>query len=340
MIINMKNILRITSVFALSVLCIPALSLSADTPEKVSGSGNISNITEETEKEYKPQEKKREYFSVLDTESGQVSEISVRDYIIGAVCAEMPASFEEEALKAQAVASHTYALYQINSSSGDKSLKGADFSDDPSKYQAFFTNDEIRKYYGDKYDEYYARVSAAVDEVCSTILVYDDEPIVAAFHSMSPGTTESAENIWGTALDYLVPCDSSSDISEPGYREEYTFTSDELRSRISAVHEDAEFSSDCRNWFSDIRKSDSGTVLEMNTGNITMTGTEFRDIMTLRSAAFDISYSGENKFTITTEGYGHGVGMSQYGANCMASQGKTYEQILEHYYKGTELKIV
>lgn len=338
----MKNIIRITAVFALSVICIPALSLNGKS--QYAGAQNKENritekeicITETTDKS----DNKKEYFSVLDTESGQVSDISARDYIIGAVCAEMPASFNEEALKAQAVASHTYALYQIQNSRNDESLKGADFSDDPSKYQAFFSDEEIRKYYGDKYDEYYQKVAAAVDSVYDQILVYNDEPIVAAFHSISSGMTESAENVWGTELDYLVPCDSSSDIDAPGYTEEYCFTADELRSRISAVYEDIEFPSDFRKWFSDIQTSESGTVLNIKAGNTALSGAEMRDILTLRSSAFEIAYSGDSKFCITTRGYGHGVGMSQFGANYLASQGQNYTQILDHYYKGATVKTV
>jgi stage II sporulation protein D len=249
----------------------------------------------------------------------------------------MPASFSEEALKAQAVASHTYALYQSMTSKDDKSLMGADFSNDPAKYQAYFTDEEIRRYYGDKYDEYYGRICAAVDEVADMILVYNDEPIVAAFHSMSSGITESAENIWGQKIEYLVPCKSESDTDAPGFCEGYTFTAEELRARLMTVYEDLSFPEKYNEWFTVSNRSSSGTVLSLSAGNTTISGAEFRELLSLRSANFEISYDGDGKFSVTTRGYGHGVGMSQYGANYMAENGSSYKEILNHYYPGAVL---
>ena len=335
--------LKISAVFALSVIGIPAISLG-----RMPDIQNVTCSVSATKSEAKSPEtdtvspglSEEQFFSVLDIKSGQVSEIPVREYIIGAVCAEMPATFCEEALKAQAVASHTYALYQKMHSKNDSSLMGADFSNDPSKYQAFFNDSEIREYYGDNYEEYYGKVSDAVDEVCDMILVYEDEPIVAAFHSMSSGTTESAENIWGVNLSYLVPCDSSSDKNAPGYEEEYIFTPEEIKARIISKYEDAEFPSDTKKWFSEIQRSSSGTVTNLKAGSIQITGMEFRDLLSVRSAVFDICLTNDNNFSVTTHGYGHGVGMSQYGANSMAAEGKTCKQILEHYYRGTEIKSV
>lgn len=339
----MSYILKISAVFALSVIGIPALSLS-NMPDIQNVTCSVSETKSDTETpetdQSSPDSSEEQFFSVLDIKSGQVTEIPVREYIIGAVCAEMPATFCEEALKAQAVASHTYALYQKMHSQNDSSLKDADFSDDPSKYQAFFTESEIREYYGENYEEYYGKVSAAVDEVCDLILVYEDEPIVAAFHSMSSGTTESAENIWGVNLSYLVPCDSSSDKNAPGFEEEYIFTPEEIKARISSKYEDAEFSSDTKEWFSEIQRSSSGTVTNLKAGSVQITGMEFRDLLSVRSAVFDICLTNDNKFSVTTRGYGHGVGMSQYGANSMALEGKTYEQILKHYYKDVSIKTV
>lgn len=338
----MKNILNIISVYALSLISIPALSFTGDKPlTKSEKSPDKPVVTEYSVKNTGTDELSSEgFFTVLDTKTNELMEVPVRDYIIGAVCAEMPASFSEEALKAQAVASHTYALYQSMTSKDDKSLMGADFSNDPAKYQAYFTDEEIRRYYGDKYDEYYGRICAAVDEVADMILVYNDEPIVAAFHSMSSGMTESAETIWGQKIDYLVPCISSSDTEAPGFSESYTFTDDELRSRLLVRYPDLAFSGKHDEWFSIGSRSESGTVLELTAGNTVISGTEFRELLSLRSANFEISYAGENKFCITTKGYGHGVGMSQYGANAMAEAGSGYEEILKHYYSSATLKTI
>lgn len=279
-----------------------------------------------------------EPYLVLDINSGQVMEVPVRDYVIGAVCAEMPASFEPEALKAQAVAAHTYAERQrrISRNSPKKELCGADFSNDTSKYQGYFTDSQIKHYFGENYDEYYGKIIAACDEVVDCILTYQDEPIIAAFHSMSAGMTESAENAWGTAVDYLVPVDSSADKSAPKYEEEVRVTQSFLKSRLEEVFTGVELGEDASRWIMPAERSDSGTVLTAVLGDRTVTGNEIRTALGLRSADFQVRIEG-NDAVIITKGFGHGVGMSQYGANAMAKEGKTWQDILAHYYPGSEI---
>ncbi len=281
------------------------------------------------------------FYPVLDTETGEVLEISVRDYVIGAVCAEMPAVFEAEALKAQAVAAHTYAhrLALLAESRTDESLKGAYFSDDSSKYQAFYTDAEIREAYGKHYDVYYAKVSAAVDAVLGEILVYEDAPIIAAFHAMSSGKTESAAHVWGSQVDYLVPVDSSSDVNAPLYEQTAVFSAEEVRRILSDARDGLSLGADAAAWFTDPEVTGSGTVTQIRTGNCIFTGQEIRSLFSLRSAAFSVAYA-DGAFTFTTKGYGHNVGMSQYGANGMAQVGADYREILAYYYPGTELEVV
>lgn len=277
-------------------------------------------------------------YPVLDSQTGEVMQIPVRDYVIGAVCAEMPASFESEALKAQAVAAHTYAhrIALHAESHPDKSLKGAYFSDDPNKYQAFYTNEEIRERYGSDYDLYYTKVANAVDAVLSEILTYDGAPIVAAFHAMSSGRTESAEHVWGTPTAYLMPVDSTGDRDAPRYEQEAVFAQEEVQKRLKNARKELTLPSDAQNWFSDVKTSESGTVLRLSVGDATFTGQELRSLFSLRSASFTVEYA-DGTFTFTTRGYGHNVGMSQYGANAMAKEGKSYREILAYYYTGTEI---
>lgn len=148
-----------------------------------------------------------EPYKVLDVSTGEIMEVPVREYVIGAVCAEMPASFHSEAIKAQAVAAHTYAerqrLHEKEYPTAE--LNGADFSNDVSKYQGYYTEAQARQVFGADFEKSYSRISECVDEVLDYTIVYKDEPIISAFHSMSSGVTESAENAWGTAVDYLVP---------------------------------------------------------------------------------------------------------------------------------------
>lgn len=355
----MKKYISVVITFACILILAPSIAVFSDLQD---GSDNPANTSQSespvaeisqadglensiaesvTEREVSENDKLQtnpEVFRVLQISSGQVSEVPVRDYIIGAVCAEMPASFEPEALKAQAVVCHTYAVRRQmkENSSPDTELKGADFSDDSSKYQAYFTADQIKSFYGEKYEEYYSKVCLAVDEVLNEILVYDNQPAVTAFHSMSSGFTESAENVWGYEIPYLVPVSSTEDMSASQFEETVDFTASELFTRFTLAYPDIRLEGDKSGWIKINKVSDSGTVLSMTVGNKEISGLEFRSVLSLKSACFSVSCSDE-KISVTTKGYGHGVGMSQYGANEMAKGGKTYREILAHYYKGTEL---
>ena len=287
-----------------------------------------------SEKQAKRSKKRSaEAYRVFNIEDGEVLKVPVRDYVIGAVMAEMPASFETEALKAQAVAAHTYAERQHlrQKDSPSEELHGADFSNDTSKYQGFFTKEQAKERLGEKFDENYKKIASAVDEVLPYIITYDDTPIIAAFHSMSPGFTESAENAWGSPVDYLVEVDSRSDLTAPKFREDKRFTVDEMRAALAAAFPDASLGDDTAEWLVPQTVSDAGTVLTASVGDKTVTGGDIRTALDLRSAAFEVRCEcGE--FIITTKGFGHGVGMSQYGANAMAADGKSWREILEHYY--------
>ena len=282
-----------------------------------------------------------EPYRVLDVSTGKVLIVPVREYVIGAVCAEMPANFGTEALKAQAVAAHTYAERQRSLAREEPrtELCGADFSNDTSKYQGYFTDEKIRQYFGENYDEYYRRISSAADEVLPYVITYEDEPIIAAFHSMSSGRTESAENAWGAPVDYLVPVDSLSDTKAPKYEETVRISRDDLRDELEAAFEGIALGEDMTKWLTVAEISDSGTVLTVRAGDRTVTGNDIRTALGLRSADFDIAFDDEQA-VITTRGFGHGVGMSQYGANAMASAGSTWREILAHYYPNCNIEEV
>lgn len=343
----MKNYICIIGVFALLMTAIPAASyksatagISAENNAEVSETAETSAEQSETTAIENTVEESKEnnIFLVLDVSSGEIIQVSDRDYIIGAVCAEMPASFENEALKAQAVAAHTYAVRQRENEIKNPTpeLNGAYISNDSSKYQAFFTQEQAKEYFGDNFDEYYSKISECVDSVENQILLYDDEPIVAAFHSMSSGKTESAENVFGNAVDYLVPVESSDDTSAPKYLTEYQFTSDEIAARLKEAYPEIVLPDDKSQWISVKQRTASDTVTSVQAGDINISGWDFRNLLSLRSASFTIDYE-NGIFSVETHGYGHGVGMSQYGANAMAQKGCTYDEILKHYYQGAEL---
>lgn len=277
-------------------------------------------------------------YTMLDITSGKTVEISVRDYLIGAVCAEMPATFAPEALKAQAVAAHTYAerQHQLEQQNPTPELNGADFSNDSTRYQACFTENQARLYYGDSFELYYQKITDAVDAVLPYILTYDGDPIIAAFCSMSSGTTESAETVWGTQVAYLVPVESAADMEAPRYLDTKTFSAEQLRTALEETFPDITLGDDPTAWIVPGQRSDAGTVCSVTVGDMTCTGQTLRQALDLRSADFSFEWDGTN-CCFTTKGYGHGVGMSQYGANAMAQDGGSWEEILAHYYPNTQL---
>lgn len=342
----MKSYISAALIFAALLVTVPSIPLFAaeisgkNMPESRTAAVTEPKQTEASESAGKNDEAETnsDTYIVLDITTGKTEEISAEDYIVGAVCAEMPATFEKEALKAQAVAAHTYAERQKAKAlaSPDSELCGAYFSNDSEKYQAFFTENQAKQYYGENYEKYIEKIREAVSEVSDEIIVYNDEPIIAAFHSMSAGKTESAENVWGNDVEYLIPVESEADSSAPKFLEEYEFTEDEMRTKLENAFEGIELDDDPENWFGNAEKSESLTVLSIEAGDKTLTGQEIRAALSLRSAAFDISY--DDGFKITTRGYGHAVGMSQYGANAMAEDGKDYKEILEHYYPNTAIK--
>lgn len=349
----MKKYISQLLALSLSVMVIPAIPVyisgRAERSQKktaVPKSSSAEEATNSTESQYtadnvpeeaQPAADPAEPYKVLDMASGEIIEVPVRDYVIGAVCAEMPASFHEEALKAQAVAAHTYAERQRirERTNPTADLMGADFSNDTSKYQGYFTQAQAKQFFGESFDESYRKISAAADEVLPYILTYEDEPIVAAFHSMSTGKTESAENAWGASAPYLVPVDSSYDTKAPGYREEIRLAKDVLRQKLETAFPGIILGDDISTWIAPLESSGSGTVLIAAAGDRSVSGNELRQALSLRSACFDVRFEGEEA-VFTTRGYGHGVGMSQYGADSMAQNGSTWREILSHYYPGTK----
>lgn len=332
----MKDTLKISAIFTIFLILIPMLGFLKYEP---AASEPPDEEQTESEQDNAPTLNDDCTFLVLECETGQVLSMTMLEYVTGAVLGEMPADYEEEALKAQAVAAHTYALRRKMQqlSSPDPELKGAYISDDSTKYQAFFTPEQAQSFYGEKYAEYNARVEKAAASVINEILVSGGEPIVAAFHAVSSGKTESAEVVWGSAVDYLVPVESEGDISAPNYTEEKIFTEAELEARLTQSEYDITLPSDKSKWLKINSVSPSGTVTDVSAGDKHLSGAELRQLLSLRSACFMVEYDKDKGYTITTKGSGHGVGLSQYGANEMAKSGSNYREILLHYYSGAEI---
>ena len=273
-----------------------------------------------------------ETFPVEDQSAGKVVQLSRREYVLGAVAAEMPVSWPDEALKAQAVAAHTYALYCRDHAALQS---GAWLTVDPARRQGCLTEPVLRSYWGTAYEQNYARLSALVDEVLNDLLFYDNAPACTSYFAISNGRTEASENVWGTALPYLIPVDSGTDLSADNYQYTAVFSAAQVQQAFSGLGITADLAAP-ESWFGPVEQTSSGYTKSLTVCGQTCTGQEVRDALALRSAAFTVACA-DGKFTFTTRGFGHGVGMSQFGANYMAQHGADYRAILAHYYPGTTL---
>ena len=267
-----------------------------------------------------------------DQSTGQTITLPLREYLIGAVAAEMPVSWPDEALKAQAVAAHSYALYRRDHSTREN---GAWFTADPARRQGCLTDAVLHSYWGTAYAASYARLSALVDAVQTQVLYYEDAPAGTSYFAMSNGRTEASEKVWGTALPYLIPVDSSTDLSADNYQYTAVFSAAQVQQAFSVLGITADLAAP-ESWFGPVEQTSSGYTKSLTVCGQTVSGTALRQALGLRSTCFTVQYQSGN-FSFTTRGYGHGVGLSQWGAKAMAEQGADYADILAHYYPGTQL---
>ncbi len=267
-------------------------------------------------------------------EGGEVTEMTLADYLWSVTAAEMPASFEPEALKAQAVTARTYTAWKM--AAGESNHPEADVCTDINCCQAFLSREQAAANWGASAAAYAEKISAAVADTDGQIMTYDGQPIQAVFFSSSAGRTEDAVAVWGSAVPYLVGVDSPEGEDVPNYHTEVTLTAEEFRTAFLAQYPGADLSGEPAAWFRNTTLTASGRVAAMDVGGVTVKGTQLRSLFSLRSTSFTVT-TGEDSVTFQVTGYGHGVGMSQYGANALAQQGKTWQEILNWYYTGIEI---
>ncbi len=280
-------------------------------------------------------------FKILDKTTGRVATVKAVDYVRGAVAAEMPALYHPEALKAQAVAAYTYAVRQAlrQRAAPEAALKGADFEADPQNLKGYLTEKQAKELYGEQFELYWGKVCAAADEAGRYILTYEQQPIAAAYHAISAGRTEAAINIWaGEDPPYLTMVESPGDILAAGYKTTVQVQAQDLGAKIRAAYPGILLPKDVASWVQIESRSDAGYVTQVSVGGQAMSGQELRTLLDLRSSHFEVRYSG-GVFTFTVLGYGHGAGLSQNGADYMARQGATFDEILLHYYPGATIAL-
>ena len=262
-------------------------------------------------------------------EDGRVSQLTMEEYLWRVVAAEMPANFEPEALKAQACAARTYTVRQQEMQS-TKHEQG-DICTDSHCCQAYITREEAALRWGLNAGEYTRKITQAVAETDGLGILYQDAPIQALFFSSAPGRTTDAVEVWGNSVDYLKSVESPEGEEVPNYHTKVTLTAQEVKRRVQEQYPAAELSGGEENWFQNIVRGESTAVSSLKLGGVTLTGSQVRNLFELRSPAFSVIWDGEH-FVFDVTGYGHGVGMSQYGANAMARKGETFRTILEWYY--------
>lgn len=238
------------------------------------------------------------------------------NYIVGVVAGEMPWNFPHEALKAQAVAARTYAVRQLESNANTKYEDIA---------QAYVSMNTMKKMWGNNFEKYYCKIKNAVYSTKGEILEYNNEPILAAFCSTTNGYTENCEDVWTQSLPYLTSVKSEGEEFSPYYSDKVVLSKKKFTEIFGGVN--------VSNW----EKTGAGYVKAVKINGNLYTGNRIRQILGLKSTSFEINISGDDVI-ISTKGYGHGVGMSQYGACYLANNGSDYKEILQHYYKGAILK--
>lgn len=255
-----------------------------------------------------------------------VTEMDMDAYLLGVVLAEMPASFEMEALKAQSCVARTYAgkAYISGGKHGDGSVCG-----DTSCCQGYTTVDTYLASGGT--EEAVNRVRTAVSVTSGQVLTYDEQLIEATYFSCSGGRTEDAVAVWGTDFPYLQAVDSPGEEQAAYYTDTQVFSASEFARLLQLP-----LTGDPAGWIGNATYTEGGGIHTMEIGGESFTGTRLRNLLGLRSTAFSVEVQ-DSEIVITTRGYGHRVGMSQYGADAMAAAGSSWEEILAHYYRGAEL---
>ena len=274
--------------------------------------------------------------NVFIEETEEIRTFTWEDYLVGCLAAQIPLDYEQEALNAQASAAMTYALrLTADLEDSGKIPDGADVSDSTALCQPYYTPEKCVEIYGGSYEEFLPKLKAAAQYGQNHVMTYENQPIYAVYHSVSAGRTNTAEGIWGRSLEYLRPADSLRDRNYINYQCRNEMTCEQARLCLVQYKADIVTPADYSKWFSQLNADENGYVISVKIGENLFSGGDIWRIFGLRSTAFTVEYS-DGIFAFTTMGYGHGAGLSQYGANEMAKQGKTAQEILEHYYSGIE----
>lgn len=338
----MKKVILYFIAFILVCFFLPAILTKKDAKfvETSSKSNNeIIENTDSTQENIKSTYNYKNYGTIklLHKKTGEVEQVNIDDYLCNVVSAEMPADYEIEALKAQAVVARTYTIYKIN----NKKHENADICDDSTCCQAWVDKEtRFSRWEESKRESNWEKIQKCVQETQGQIITYQNQPINAFFHANSGGKTELPVNVWGgTGLPYLQVVETAGEEGYKQYESEVELTQDELIEKLKTKYSDISIDFSNQEDLKILEYTDSGRVKTVKFGNHEISGVETRTLLGLKSTNFEISKEND-KIKFTVKGYGHGVGMSQTGADAMAKQGKNYKEIINHFYSGVEIKEV
>ena len=292
------------------------------------------NLTQENINTEEYDYKQYRIIKLLHKNTNEVEEVPIDTYLCNVVSAEMPVDYEKEALKAQAIVARTYTIYKIQ----NKKHENADICDDSSCCQAWVSKEtRLSRWDEDKRESNWKKIEECVNETKGKIITYEGKPINAFFHANSGGKTEIPVNVWGgTGYPYLQVVETAGEEGYDQYESEVSLTKEELIDKLETKYSDISIDFNNQDDIKILEYTNSGRVKTVKFGNHNLSGVETRTLLGLRSTNFEISRDGDNiKFTV--KGYGHGVGMSQTGADSLAKEGKNCFDIINHFYIGVQI---
>jgi stage II sporulation protein D len=323
---QIKPIIVLVSVLFVLILLIPSMLVI---PFSDKGAGKLAEERQSNPEPPQIASGPTVEVAVHRVSAQKIENVPLEEYVVGVLAMEMPADFELEALKAQALAARTYVVRQMLSEQKLKVPNGADVSDTVS-HQVYKNNEELKAQWKGDYDWKIEKIRQAVKETQGQIITFNGEPIDAVFYSTSNGYTEDSENVWKNAVPYLKSVESPWDVNTEKFHSQVNMPVSEFENKLGIKLGNG----------NDIGKITSRTksnrVASVEVGGKTFTGVQVRDALGLRSSDFSWERKGSH-IVIRTKGYGHGVGMSQFGADGMAKEGKSYKDIVTHYYQGVEI---
>ena len=322
--------------FAFLFLCfiLPALLTKGETTASSETSNNEEEKQQETADTEKYNYQKYGKIQLLHTDTNTVEEVELDAYLCNVVSAEMPVDFEIEALKAQAIVARTYTIYKIQNKKHDN----ADICDDSNCCQAWISKEDRLARWEENKEEKWSKIEQSVNETKGKIITYQNQPINAFFHSNSGGKTELPVDVWGggSNLPYLQVVETSGEDGYTQYNSEVELTNEEVLEKLKSKYGDIQIDFNNQEDIKILEYTSSGRVKTIKFGNHEISGTEARSLIGLRSTNFEITKQ-DGKIKFTVKGYGHGVGMSQTGADSMAKSGSSAEEIIKHFYVGVEI---